>query len=120
MLKCHNDAPACHSNILIGSVKAGQPPCVIAGQVLVGLLPVLHRHELLPCPVVEAATAVALTGEGTQPDFLAAVAGTGHHTALLVSLDIFNHTAIYSEAVKKSRPLKMIKRGQNMIKRVSF
>ena len=88
-----------------------------AGQVLVVLLPAFHRHELLPCPVVEPTTAAALTGEGTEPHLVAAVAGTGHHTALLVSLDIFNHTAIYIEAVKKSRPQKMIKRGQNMIKR---
>ena len=69
----------------------------------------LDRHELLPCPVIEPTTAVALTSEGTQPDFLAAVAGTGLRPALLVTLDIFNHTAIYIEAVKKSRPQKMIK-----------
>jgi len=79
---------------------------VKAGQVLVVLLPVLHRHELLPCPVIEPTTAVALTGEGTQPHLVAAVAGTGHHTALLVTLDIFNHTAIYIEAVNKSIPKK--------------
>ena len=53
----------------------------------------LDRHELLPCPVIEAATAVALTSEGTEPHLVAAVAGTGLRPALLVTLDIFNHTA---------------------------
>ena len=60
---------------------------------------------------------VALAGERPERHLVAAVAGTGLRPALLVTLDIFNHTAIYIEAVKKSRPQKMIKRGQNMIKR---
>ena len=81
-------------------------PCVKAGQVLPWLLPVLDGHQLLPGPVIEATAVVALTGEGTEPDFLAAVAGAGLRPALLVTLDIFNHTAIYSGAVNKSIPKK--------------
>lgn len=77
-----------------------------AGQVLVVLLPVLDGHELLPCPVIEATAVVALTSEGTEPHLVAAVAGAGLHTALLVTLDVFNHTAIYTKAVNKSIPKK--------------
>ena len=65
-----------------------------AGQVLVVLLPVLDGHELLPRPVIEPTAVVALTGEFTEPHLVAAVAGAGLHTALLVTLDVFNHTAI--------------------------
>ena len=86
-------------------------------QVLPWLLPVLDGHQLLPGPVIEPTTAVALAGEGTEPDLLAAVAGAGLHTALLVTHDVFNHTAIYTKAVRNTSPKKMIKRGQNMIKR---
>jgi len=75
-------------------------------QVLPWLLPVLLRDELLPRPVIEATTAVALTSEGTEPHLVAAAAGAGHHTALLVTLDVFNHTAIYTKAANKSIPKK--------------
>ena len=93
MLKCHNVAPACHYNILIGVRESPTAPCVKPRQVLPWVLPVLDGHELLPCPVIEA-TAVALAGERPERHLAAAVAGAGHHTAVLVPLDVFNHTAI--------------------------
>ncbi len=73
-----------------------------AGQVLVVLLPVLDGHELLPCPVIEATTAVALTGEFTEPHLVAAVAGAGLHTALLVPLDVFNHRKVNTQKNDKT------------------
>jgi len=81
-------------------------PCVKAGQVLPWLLPVLDGHELLPCPVIEATAVVALAGEGTEPHLVAAVAGAGLHTALLVTLDVFNHTPNLIAFPNKSIPKK--------------
>ena len=94
MPKCHNDAPACHYNILIGVRESWTAPTVKPRQVLVVLLPVLDGHQLLPGPVIEATAVVALAGERPEPHLAAAVAGAGHHTAFLVPLDVFNHTAI--------------------------
>ena len=61
-------------------------------QVLPGFLPVLDGHELLPRPVIEPTTPVALTSEGTEPHLVATVTRAGLHTALFVPLDVFNHT----------------------------
>lgn len=56
------------------------------------LFPILHRHQLLAGPIVEAATAVALTGEIAQPHPVAAAARAGHHTAFRIAFYVFNHT----------------------------
>jgi len=81
-------------------------PTVKPRQVLPWIfLPVLDGHELLPRPVIEA-TAIALAGEGTEPHLAAAVAGAGLHTALLVPLDVFNHTPNLIAFPEKSIPKK--------------
>lgn len=49
---------------------------------------------------------VALAGEGTEPHLVAAVAGAGLHTALLVPLDVFNHTPNLIAFPEKSIPKK--------------
>ena len=81
----------CHYNIILGDRESWTPTCVIVGQVLVVLLPLLDRPEHLPRPVIELTTSVTLTGEGPELDLSPARTNAGNDTSLGVT-DEFFHT----------------------------
>ena len=59
---------------------------------------------------------VALTGKITEPHPVAAVAGAGHHTAPLVTLDVFNHTPKVTNSTFSVNPTIVTKYDKTCVK----